>query len=91
MQSVKTLMKVMPTVRTASPEYQHEYLMDIEVLGDVLDKDGNYREAAMIYAAGINLCQRLGVDATQLSQKRSQVSAKRRARLRAQKVGQNEF
>ena len=80
--TVKTLMHAMPSVRAADPDFQHDYLGRIEVLADLLAEAGAYSQSAAIYAAGINLCQHLGVDATRLFHKRSTVTVKAQAAMR---------
>ena len=75
--TVKTLFNTMPVIRETEPEKQLEYLAQVEVLGDLLHKQGAYGEAAAVYAAAVNLADDLHLDITKYKNKR--VAAQTRA------------
>lgn len=68
--TVKVLIKTLPVVRETEPDKQLEYLAQVEVLGDLLHKQGAYGEAAAVYAAAVNLADDLHLDVTKYKNKR---------------------
>ena len=68
--TVKVLIKTLPVVRETEPDKQLEYLAQVEVLGDLLQKQGAYGEAAAVYAAAVNLADDLHLDVTKYKNKR---------------------
>jgi tRNA A-37 threonylcarbamoyl transferase component Bud32 len=75
-QVITMLTKVMPVVRETDEARQHQYLAQLEVLGDLLLESGAYTEAAITYAAGKSLSRRLDVDPNKFVHKRTIAQAK---------------
>jgi serine/threonine protein kinase len=74
--TVKTLIHAMPVIRETDPDKQLEYLAQVEVLGDVLYKQGAYIEAGTAYAAARKLARDLQLDATKYENKRAAAQAR---------------
>lgn len=81
--AISMLMEVLPIVRQTDRAYQHEYLAQLEVLGDLLAESGAHNQAAMAYAAGKSLARDLDVDPSTFMAKRSVAQAKANRKDRA--------
>jgi hypothetical protein len=68
---ITMLMHTMPVIRETGPEAQQKYLVEVEVLGDFLFKQGAYIEAAMVFAAARKLAKDLRVDPSRYETKRA--------------------
>jgi hypothetical protein len=73
---IKTLMHAMPVVRETAPAKQRDYLVQLEVLGDLLYKQGAYQDAAVVYAAAAKLGARLMVDTSKYKTKKGTAQAR---------------
>jgi hypothetical protein len=89
--AIAMLMKVMPVIRETDAVHQHQYLAQLEVLGDVLAESGAYNHAAMAYAAGKNLARDLDVNPDIFISKRTVVQAKANRKVRAIAADQAEL
>jgi serine/threonine protein kinase len=69
--TVKTLLHTMPVIRETDPDKQLDYLVEVEVLGDLLYKQGAFTEAATSYAAARKLAKDLQLDPTKYENKRA--------------------
>ncbi|MFO7564628.1 MAG: serine/threonine-protein kinase [Enhygromyxa sp.] len=75
-ETVKILMHTMPVIRETDADHQRDYLAQLEVLGDLLSGAGAFPQAAIVYAAGINLSTNLGLDPKVFINKRSTAQAR---------------
>jgi tRNA A-37 threonylcarbamoyl transferase component Bud32 len=82
-QSIALLMQTMPYIRETDESHRHQYLAQIEVLGDLLSESGGHTQAAMTYAACKKLARDLDVDPSKFVEKRTLAQAKANRKVRS--------